>query len=275
MSVLAIYTHQLTRLIGGQYLLNRVTMTVAQRSILGLVGAQGAGKTTLLQVLSGRLLPTSGVAQILGYDMWTESEAIRSHTLLIRASSPAVPPRPCRELLADIEAAITGRSLVLLDEPVVDVHSCVEADFYRRLEAIVSNHSATLVITSEHLDALEPICHHIGVLCMGELLAVVPTREARSRCATCVEIRGRGFTPALIALLHRRSSVFVVAATASYLRIILLGTLRGHPTERDDSAPLVTLLIESGAEVEEVYRRPIGFAELSTCAVGVGVSSIP
>jgi len=46
--------------------------------IYGLLGANGAGKTTTLRMLATILEPTSGTAQVAGYDVITESQEVRA-----------------------------------------------------------------------------------------------------------------------------------------------------------------------------------------------------
>lgn len=47
-----------------------VSFDIAEGEIVGFLGPNGAGKTTTLKLLSGLLHPTSGTAQVLGYDPW-------------------------------------------------------------------------------------------------------------------------------------------------------------------------------------------------------------
>jgi ABC-2 type transport system ATP-binding protein len=45
-------------------------LKIPRGQIVGLIGANGAGKTTLLKTLSGLVHPSSGTAEVLGYQPW-------------------------------------------------------------------------------------------------------------------------------------------------------------------------------------------------------------
>ena len=57
--------------------LDKVTLTVQEGELFGLVGPDGAGKTTLLRTLAGLLTITEGEGIVSGFDIRTESEAIK------------------------------------------------------------------------------------------------------------------------------------------------------------------------------------------------------
>lgn len=56
---------------------------VKKGSIFGILGPNGAGKTTLVMMLTGLILPTSGTAKVLGYDIVKESLQIRKKVGLL------------------------------------------------------------------------------------------------------------------------------------------------------------------------------------------------
>jgi ABC-2 type transport system ATP-binding protein len=80
MSDAAIRTTKLTRDFGNVRAVDEVTLEVAPGIIFGFLGANGAGKTTTINLLLGLLEPTSGQAQVLGFDSRTQGSAIRQRT---------------------------------------------------------------------------------------------------------------------------------------------------------------------------------------------------
>src|SRR5215210_2737137 len=54
-----------------------VTFDVEQGTLFGLLGPNGAGKTTTIKMLITLLLPTSGTARVLGYDVVKDPREVR------------------------------------------------------------------------------------------------------------------------------------------------------------------------------------------------------
>src|SRR5437870_9617295 len=58
--------------------LDGVNLQVRKGEIFGVLGPNGAGKTTMIRILSTLLLPTSGKAGVMGFDVEKEPEKIRA-----------------------------------------------------------------------------------------------------------------------------------------------------------------------------------------------------
>jgi len=73
----ALETENLTRRFGKFCAVDGVTFRVQRGSIFGFLGPNGAGKTTTMRMLLGLLAPTSGRAQVLGYDVAHQPRAVK------------------------------------------------------------------------------------------------------------------------------------------------------------------------------------------------------
>lgn len=70
---------QLVKRFGAFTAVDHISFDVKQGEIFGFLGANGAGKTTAMRILCGLSLPTEGKAEVLGYDVSTQSEEIKKH----------------------------------------------------------------------------------------------------------------------------------------------------------------------------------------------------
>ncbi len=74
----AIVTENLTKKFGDFTAVNNVNFTIPRGEIFGLLGPNGAGKTTTIRMLCGLLMPSEGTAKVLGHDVLTEPEKVKS-----------------------------------------------------------------------------------------------------------------------------------------------------------------------------------------------------
>lgn len=294
----AIATQNLTREYGGTRALDDVTLEVPAGSIYGILGPNGAGKTTLVRVLLGLVEPSAGEASVLGFDVRLYGDEIRRRTgallehpgLYERLSAydnldyygriwrlPDVSRRVRIEMLMRhfglwdrrLEIVSTwGRGmqqklaiartfihqppLVFLDEPMAGLDSQAATALRGELAALSRTDGLTIVLTAHQLPDAEQLCDELAVLRAGKLMAVgSPATLREQKGMPQLEIVGRGFSDQVIALICRRPEV----NRARHSNGSLVLDLRGEV----DTAPLVSLLVESGVEVQEVRRRPPNF----------------
>ena len=74
---LAIDVHGMTKRFGELTAVNHVDLQVRTGEICGFLGPNGSGKTTFIRMLCGLLRADDGSGTCLGYDVITESEAIK------------------------------------------------------------------------------------------------------------------------------------------------------------------------------------------------------
>jgi ABC-2 type transport system ATP-binding protein len=75
---LAIDVHGMTKRFGSRTVVDNIGLQIRRGEIYGFLGPNGSGKTTFIRMLCGLLRPDEGSGTCLGYDVITESEAIKA-----------------------------------------------------------------------------------------------------------------------------------------------------------------------------------------------------
>lgn len=73
----AVELNDLTKRFGKFTAVNKANFYIPEGEIFGLLGPNGAGKTTTIRILCGILLPTSGTATVLNYDVARDPEEVK------------------------------------------------------------------------------------------------------------------------------------------------------------------------------------------------------
>jgi ABC-2 type transport system ATP-binding protein len=75
----AVTISELRKVFGEIVAVDSLTLDIHRGEVFGMLGPNGSGKTTTIRMLCGLLPPTSGAATVAGFDVRTESEAIRKN----------------------------------------------------------------------------------------------------------------------------------------------------------------------------------------------------
>lgn len=301
MPEIAIRTDQLTRDFDTVRAVDHLSLEVPSGIIFGFLGPNGSGKTTTIRLLLGLLEATQGRAEVKGFDTRTQADAIRlcsgalleHHGLYERLSAennlefygrvwrmPAADRRAriqellthlglwerrketvknwsrgMKQKLAVARALLHRPSLVFLDEPTAGLDPVAAAALRDDLAGLAAREGVTVFLTTHNLSEAEKLCNRVGVIRQGKLLAVGHPDELRSRRgAPQAEIVGRGFSEAVIAALRARPEVAGIEVRNGRLSISL--------RQETDIAPLVSLAVGAGAQIEEVRKGKASLEEV-------------
>lgn len=160
-----------------------------------------------------------------------------------------------RQKLSIARTLLHHPRLIFLDEPTAGLDPVMAAALRDDLAALVRQEGVTVFLTTHNLTEAEKLCSLIAVIRQGKLLAIGRPDELRSQGgARRVEIVGRGFSDDLVAMLQRRPEIAVVNRQTNRLLLEL--------REETDIAPLTSLLVRAGAEVEEIHKGKASLEEV-------------
>ena len=97
----AIEAEGLAKRFGDTRAVDGVDLSVAQGAVYGVLGPNGAGKTTTIRMLATLLAPDAGRASVLGHDVVSEADTVRSLVSLTGQ-------------LASVDEDLTGRENLVL-----------------------------------------------------------------------------------------------------------------------------------------------------------------
>ncbi len=301
MPEIAIRLENLTRDFGRIRAVSELSLSVPAGVIYGFLGPNGAGKTTTINLLLGLLEPTSGRAEVLGFDTRTQGDEVRSRTGALlehtglyeqlsaednlefygRINRLSTPDRATRikELLMRINlwdrrkervgkwskgmqqklalarALLHRPPLLLLDEPTAGLDVLAATDVRTDLAALAAHEGSTIFLTTHNMAEAEKLCAEVAVIRSGKLLTVGPPDRLRAQTGgPRVEIIGRGFDDHIVKFLAAQP----IVASAQTQNHPLLINLK----QDADVAPLVSLLVQAGVNVEEVRRGQASLEEV-------------
>jgi ABC-2 type transport system ATP-binding protein len=288
-----IHTEHLCRSFGMITAVDDLSMDVPAGIVFGFLGPNGAGKTTTIHLLLGILEPSQGQASVMGFDTRSKANEIRAKSgallefsglyermsaednldLYGRIYRMPAPNRKARakellnhldlwdrrkekvgkwsrgmkQKLAVARALFHHPPLIFLDEPTAGLDPVSAAALHADLTSLVAREGVTVFLNTHNLAEAEKLCAQVGVIRNGKLITIGSPDEMRLRKGGHkVEILGRGFNEKTLALLQARPEVKRAEIQNNHLLIELRGESK--------TGPLVTLIVQSGGEVEEVCR---------------------
>jgi ABC-2 type transport system ATP-binding protein len=258
-----------------------VTFTAPAGAIFGLLGPNGAGKSTTIHCLSGLQKPTGGSVRILGHDVVSDGIASRRQLGVVPQEvalyedlsahdnlsywgaawglAGADLRRRARDAVKTLSGGMKRRlnfgcgvvhrpKVLLLDEPTVgvDPQSRVRLLELVREEAAAG---ACVLYTTHYMEEAESLCHRIGIVDHGRLIALGTLAELRAIIGErdILRLAGR-FDAARVTESLRATegggSIEVAQADAANLTLVLPEASRRLPA-------VFAALEKAGAEVRE------------------------
>jgi ABC-2 type transport system ATP-binding protein len=216
----------LTKRFGKLVAVRDVTFEVGAGQVFGFLGPNGAGKTTTIRMLTGLVRPSSGAAQVAGFDVAAEPQEVKRRVGYLAETPYLYPKLSGREFLSFMgglykvpagtvrqragrllslfelteksddlietyshgmrqKLALAGALLheppvLFLDEPTsgLDPRS---ARLVKDLLVGLVGRGHTVFLSTHVLEIAEQLCHRVGIIDRGQVIATGTLDELRQR----------------------------------------------------------------------------------------------
>jgi ABC-2 type transport system ATP-binding protein len=234
-----IVADQLSKRYGSRLAVDGVSFEVASGEVLGLLGPNGSGKTTILRMLTGYVRPSSGTAQVAGFDVVQEGLEARRYVGYVPEDVPLYTHMRVDEFLAFM-GRLKGLALNPLHDSMAAVCKQLELSQVRRTvigrlsrgyrqrvaiaQALLNN--PPLLILDEPTNGLDPQ----QIIAMRQLIRTLASTHTIVITSHILSEIEKVAHRVAILLNGRLLDVYVLgeSATAPHLRL----TVRGQPLAR-------------------------------------------
>ena len=165
-----IIASDLVRHFGDVKAVDGVDLEVHQGEIFGFLGPNGAGKSTVIRMLTTLLKPTSGSAQVAGFDIVTQANDVR-RSIGVALQDAAIDPLMTGNELLHLQAVLYGLPASLVDSRAAELLERVglvgaadrrvgtySGGMRRRLDLALSLiHQPTVLFLDEPTTGLDPM----------------------------------------------------------------------------------------------------------------------
>ena len=155
----------LTKFYGATRGIEDLTLEVRAGEVLGFLGPNGAGKTTALRLLIGLLRPTSGRAEIMGFDTTRESVEVRRRVGYLPGDPALYGNRNGSELLKLVlrtrqldRAPLAEQLIETLNAPMErDIRKCSRGMRQKVALVLALGHDPEVLVLDEPTTGLDPL----------------------------------------------------------------------------------------------------------------------
>jgi ABC-2 type transport system ATP-binding protein len=148
--------------------------------------------------------------------------------------------------------------LVILDEPTVGLDVVAANSIRNDLASLAGDKGTTIFMATHNMTEAEKLCNTVAVIRHGKLLAIGDPEELKMRPSSAhnvrVEIIGQGFNSELVASITDKQKVSVTESSERRLILQFDGEA--------DTAPIISLLVAGGAQVEEVNKSKASLEDI-------------
>jgi ABC-2 type transport system ATP-binding protein len=201
--------------------LNKVTLHESEPIISAMWGRNGAGKTTLMSLLAGHNRPDAGTIQVMGQDPynnlaaqenlcyiqenhplgrnWTINDMVRfgqyfhpqwdqtfAEQLIDMFELPVKKKitkfsKGMKTAAQMILGLASNARVTILDEPTNGLDAEKRKYFYNALLETYEDNPRLILISSHHIEEIQPLCESLIVLQAGKVLFNQPMEEMREK----------------------------------------------------------------------------------------------
>jgi len=204
---------KLTKKFGDFTAVDAISFEVKKGEIFGFLGANGAGKTTAMKMLIGISIPTSGKANVAGYNVFTDPESIKknigymsqkfslyddltvkenitffggiyglSSKQIKKKRSQLVEELGLKEIVNELAfsvALLHNPKIIFLDEPTGGVDPITRRQFWEMIYK-TANNGTTVFVTTHYMDEAE-YCDRVSIMVNGKIEALDTPKKLKEQ----------------------------------------------------------------------------------------------